>query len=536
MSWRAWLGLAGAPAKSAADSSAGVNAPAPVISQAAQDLFAAGLKQARAARHAGAADFFEQALKTAPEFAAAHRELARARIALGNHQAAADALELAAHYQPDDAGTCFLQGLLAQRGKQADAAIAHYRRALERDPGLAEAHNNLGYLLLNERDQIEQGIAHFKAALARRPDFIDAMINLGLADLYAGRRSQAIAGFDAVLARKPAAADRELARLNRALARLALRQWQAWDDYEARKHAWPARPYRYPEWNGKPAPGKTLLLYGEQGLGDEIMFASCIPEAMQKVHTAGGRPARRCVIDCSPRLAALFARSFPGAEVHGVPQSADSDWLHAAGKIDLQLGVASLPRLFRRNAAAFPRHAGYLQADPAKAAAWRARLAALGSRPKIGLSWRGGTQASRQGRRSVDPAQLAHSLRHVAADFISLQYGAVEQDLAAFEAAGLLVHHWPEAIADYDETAALVCAADLTLSVCTALIHLGGALGRPLWVLAPAHPEWRYGDAGEDMPWYPSLRILRQTIAGDWSAVLEMARVELNRLFEPTKP
>jgi Tfp pilus assembly protein PilF len=523
MSWREWLGLASAPAKSTVD--AGSTAP----SQAAQDLFEAGLKQVRAGQQAEAGNFFEQAVEAAPEFAAAHRELARARIALGNDPAAADSLELAAHYRPDDAGTCFLQGLLAQRGGQVDAAIAHYQRALALEPDFSDAHNNLGYLLLNERDEIEQASAHFNTALKQRPDFIDAMLNLGQADLYAGRRAQAIARFDAVLARKPASADRALARLNRGLARLALRQWQGWDDYEARKHAWPSRPYRYPEWNGKPAPGKTLLLYAEQGLGDEIMFASCIPEALQRMHVAGGR----CVIECSPRLAALFARSFAGAEVHGVQQGAAPDWLGMAGTINLQLAVGSLPGLFRRNAAAFPRRAEYLQADPHKVAVWKARLGALGARPKIALSWRGGTQASRQGRRSIDPALLARSLRHVAAEFISLQYGAVEQDLAAFRAAGLVVHHWPEAIADYDETAALLCAADLTLSVCTALIHLGGALGRPLWVLAPAHPEWRYGDAGEDMPWYPSLRVLRQSVAGEWQAVLEMAGAELERRFRP---
>jgi hypothetical protein len=177
-----------------------------------------------------------------------------------------------------------------------------------------------------------------------------------------------------------------------------------------------------------------------------------------------------------------------------------------------------------------------LRADPQKIDAWRERLAALGPRPKVALSWRGGTRHTRTARRSIPAPELAKALRGVPADFISLQYDGSTRDGSVFAANGLTLHHWPQAIADYDETAALLCGVDLVLSVCTALIHLGGALGRPVWVLTPAHPEWRYGESGDDMPWYPTVRLLRQELAGDWGPLLARLGAELEaRLGGPSQ-
>jgi len=369
-------------------------------------------------------------------------------------------------------------------------------------------------------ERIEDGEAHFDAALRVRPGYQDASINQGLADLHSGRREEAIARFGEILEREPNCGE---ARLNRAIACLALGRWHlAWDDYETRKIAgphWIKRPFSYPEWDGEAAPDQTLLVYAEQGLGDEIMFASCLADALPRVG--------RVVVECSPKLAPLVARAFPQCLVHGGRQNQADDWTRNAPPIGLQIAIGSLPRLFRRTASAFPAHRGYLAADPVKVEAWRAKLARLGPRRKIALSWRGGTPQTRQARRSVPVDSLAHALRRVDADFISLQYGPVDDDIAIFARAGVTVHHWPEAIADYDETAALLCSAELTLSICTALIHLGGALGRPTWVLVPVFPEWRYGDAGTTMPWYPSVRLFRQHHAGDWETVLSTVAREL---------
>jgi hypothetical protein len=123
--------------------------------------------------------------------------------------------------------------------------------------------------------------------------------------------------------------------------------------------------------------------------------------------------------------------------------------------------------------------------------------------------------------RSIDPAELCRCLELPRIKFVSLQYDATPADIDAINAQGMTLHHWQDAIDDYDRTAALVASVDLVVSVCTAVVHLGGALGRPVWVAAARTPEWRYGIAGEDMPWYGSVRIFRQAAAGDWAQVLE---------------
>jgi hypothetical protein len=181
-----------------------------------------------------------------------------------------------------------------------------------------------------------------------------------------------------------------LARWHRSLVLLLQGLFErAWPDYEARllSETWPRQGFPQPRWQGEALSGKTLLVHAEQGLGDEIMFASCLPEVISQ--------AGRCIIDCHPRLVSIFERSFPAALVHGGHQWDDPSWLAAYPAVDYQIPIGSLALHTRRNAGDFPRHAGYLRADPRKVAAWQERLAGLGAGAKVGLSWQGGTQASR---------------------------------------------------------------------------------------------------------------------------------------------
>jgi ADP-heptose:LPS heptosyltransferase len=153
---------------------------------------------------------------------------------------------------------------------------------------------------------------------------------------------------------------------------------------------------------------------------------------------------------------------------------------------------------------------------------WKRRLDALGPGPKIGLSWRGGVGHTGKARRSLTLEQLRPVLKSPGEHFISLQYTDVQAELAELRTRhGITVHHWPEAIDDYDETAALVCALDQVVTVCTAIVHLTGALGRPAIVMVPFGSDWRYGAEGDRMLWYPSVRLVRQSAIGEWSTVLE---------------
>jgi len=191
-------------------------------------------------------------------------------------------------------------------------------------------------------------------------------------------------------------------------------------------------------------------------------------------------------------------------------------------EVELEVPGSSLPRYYRCARSDFPEHRGYLVADPERARHWGGRLASLGPGLKVGISWRGGTFKTRSPKRSIPLEDWLPILRTPGARFVSLQYtaGAGEELAALRDQHDVGVAHWPEAIDDYDETAALVSALDLTISVCTAVIHLAGALGRAVWIMAPYSPEWRYGFLGERMPWYPSACVIRQRESGDWASVV----------------
>jgi tetratricopeptide (TPR) repeat protein len=522
-------------------------APAALRERIEQLLVHGAATEARAVAQEAADQF--------PDDPGIHVLCGNACLAAGDAEGALDAFYLASHYDPGDeralegrltalkrlARTAeiptALEEFLAVRPDHAGAlhslarivgdagdharAVKLLEQALAARPDHAGALNDLGLLLAREFGDFARGEALLRRALELAPEANHARINLGW--VLCEQRAYG-AGFgllDEALTRDPG--DQET-RLIRALSRLKCGELAAgWDDYEAR-HASPTarrRPFSFPQWDGTPLPEGRLLVFAEQGLGDQIMFASCLPDALER--------APNCVIECEPRLGSLFARSFPAARVVTGPlRETMPDWVADAGPIHRQIALGSLPRLFRREARAFPPHLGYLRADPARVQAWRERLAACGPAPKVGISWRGGTLTSRRSLRSLELARFAPLMAGVRAQWVSLQYSDCSEELAALARDhGIAVHHWQEAIDDYDETAALVSALDVVVSVCTAIVHLSGSLGQRALVMVPYAAEWRYGAAGETMPWYPSVRMLRQRAPGDWDAVFEALRREL---------
>jgi tetratricopeptide (TPR) repeat protein len=308
---------------------------------------------------------------------------------------------------------------------------------------------------------------------------------------------------------------------------LACCEWDAgWAGYRHRfaAGAVPYRPLPYRTWTGAPTPDQAVVVIAEQGLGDEIMFASCLPDVIRRVG--------HCIVECEPRLAKLFGRSFPDATVLPTRREGDGSWLDQVMEPDWQICSGDLPALFRRRDQDFPAHAGYLRADPERVSYWRNRLSAeLGPGMKVGISWRGGTAKTRSRARSLASSDWAPILKVPGCAFVNLQYGECGDMLQQFqEDHGISVAHYPEVLADYDETAALVCALDLVLSVCTAIIHLAGALGRPVWIMAPLAPEWRYTAERDVMPWYPTSRVRRQQLHGDWASVCQQVSLELQKL------
>ncbi len=505
---------------------------------------------------AEAAVHLDQALVHRPDFAAAHAARGNVFLLLDERQAAAASYRQSLRHGADNAIAHYNLGLILQTSGEPDQALHHFERAYEIAPDIPDLLKNLTLLLLGFA-RYDEAKALLQRVLAQTPQHYDALKCMGLVlqkmhspelALQCYVSAQSIAGADAELLNNLAIVLQDLGRLDEAIAKydaaVALRPdftlaiWhrslalllrhdfaRGWPDYELRlvSEDQPRRPVGFPRWNGGALAGKTLLVYAEQGLGDEIMFASCLPDAIAA--------ARHCVVECSPKLETLFRRSFPRAGVYAArPDKALPDSVLSAG-VDVQCPIGSLPLSYRRNRADFPRHHGYLRADPESVAVWRTRLAALGPGPKVGISWQGGTHKSRRPVRSVPLAQWLPIVQSANAHFVDLQYTDGRAELDALRAAsGVNVHGWEEVQTDYEQTAALVAALDLVISVCTAVIHLGGALGRPVWVMAPFSPEWRYGIAGEEMPWYPSVRVFRQPAYGDWDAVINQVAQSLRRM------
>ncbi len=392
-----------------------------------------------------------------------------------------------------------------------EEAATLLRQVIEVNPNLAEAYDALGFVLQHQ-GFFDEAVSHFETAVALKPDYAQAWSNRAIALQDMTKLPEALSSYDKALALKP---DFPQAQWHKSLAHLLMGDYErGWSDYELRLMSQdpPPRNFPYPRWDGSSLKDRTILVYAEQGLGDEIMFASCLPDIISA--------ANHCVIECALKLEPIFRRSFPGAIVHGGEQHADYAWLSSAPPIDVQIPIGSLPLHYRKTLHDFPQRA-YLKADEDRVRHWRDKLNSLGPGLKIGISWQGGTKKTRSRLRSIALADWLPILSQENVHFISLQYTPCEEDLAKLLTEHrIIVQHWPEAITSYDETAALVCALDWVISVSTAVIHLCGALGKPAWVMLPSNPEWRYGISGAKMPWYSKIRLFRQTIPGNWTEVI----------------
>jgi hypothetical protein len=406
----------------------------------------------------------------------------------------------------------------------AEAAL---REALRLAPDFADAHHNLG-LALRERGDIEGAIVELRAALGLRPN-ADTLSALGDALRDAGEPDAALVQYDAALHAAPRHGDAEL---NRALTLLMAGDWaRGWDAYEHRFTASRLRPREFglPQWQGGHGAGKTgaktILVFGEQGLGDEIMFASCIPDLLAS--------EGRCVIECNERLQKLFARSF-GMPTHGGEKSDGVEWVRTHPELGWQIPVGGLPRLFRRDATAFSRAApAYLRGDPARTSEWRRRFAGIagntGTRRVVGLAWHGGIQRTRGALRSIALPELAPLAALPGVSFVSLQHGDVSAEIERCrEEHEMQVAVWDGAGDDIDELAAMIAALDLVITIDNTTAHVAGGLGVPLWIMLPRGAEWRYGYDETRMPWYARARLFRRHSGQrDWSDVVARIAAEL---------
>ncbi len=469
-----------------------------------------------------AAQVFQRAIKTDGSNADALGNLGIVLARGGKTSRALEFFDRSLALRPGHAGTLANSAFALREAGRYEEAIRALRQALQMEPRNPERWCDLA-LMHKDIGELDEARGCGERALALEGAYARAHALLGAIAIDAGRVDDAE---EALRCAEETAEGVAQAAPYRAFLRLGRHEFaQGWEDYQSRKQVAdesPLRPYPFPEWRGESLAGKRLLIYAEQGLGDEIMFASCVPDVAAR--------AEQVVLECDPRLAGLFSRSFPG-NVNVMPlQRKGSKTLAELGTMDFQAPAGDLPRYLRRTTAEFPGRP-FLFADPARVAIWRRRLGSLGDGLKLGIAWRGGLGKTRSRVRSLAVDDLASLLDLPGIRWFSLQFRATPEETAQLGGGVETSAEFPSfGDTDYSELAALACALDGVVSVCSSTAHFAGALGVPTWVLAPIVPEWRYGFTGETMPWYASVRLFRQERPGNWSNPIARLRAELTQL------
>ncbi|WP_431821758.1 tetratricopeptide repeat protein [Burkholderia sp. F1] len=515
-----------------------------------------------------ALDRFRNALTLAPEFPLAHYNLGNAYAALQRHDEAIDAFGRALRLTPDDASIHNNLGNALNALGRHDDALAAFHRALELRPGHAGAHNNLA-MALSAMGRADDAIAHFHAAIAAQPRFVAAHFNLGNTLDAVGRHAEAAAAFEATLALHPSfplalfglanalsAQDRHrdalpyyeravgldpsfslawlnlgnahhalgahemalrafdqalrvepdftLAQLHRAVTLLTLGDFtRGLPAYEAR-HATPgATPLgTLPRWQGEPIASRTLLIRAEQGFGDTLQFVRFVPLARAR--------CAHVVLEVQPELVTLLEPAAARWRVTLVAQGATK-----APAADVGCTLLSLPFALGLQPDDILSGTRYLHVpDPAR----RRFRGSLGGqqRRKFGIVWSGRRHA--RDNRSMPLAELEPLFALPDIDWIVLQ-PAVEDDEQARLDAHPRVHPFGSRLTDFAATATLIERLDGVVSIDTAVAHLAGALGKPLWLMLPFAADWRWF-GGRDCPWYPQARLVRQPAPGQWREVV----------------
>ena len=457
---------------------------------------------------------YHKALAIKPDFAQAHNNLGNALIKLGKLEDAVASYHKALAVEAEYVEAHKNLGNALQQLGQLEDAVASYHKALAINPDFAEAHNNLG-LALQSLERPDEAVASYHKALTVRPDFPKALNNLGLALQDLGRLEDAVASYHKALTIKPDYAE---AHHNLGLALLLDGQLkEGWDEYEWRWQAGDSKKLRHftqALWREEPIQGKTILVWGEQGVGDEVFFASMVPDLID----AGAK----VVLECDPRLVPLYRRSFPGAEC--IARKNPPAQVTLGGDIDFQAPSGDLGRWFRADLASFPARSGFLKADPAQTAELRARYQErFPGRHLVGLSWRSGSKSTGVGR-SIPLADWLAILSHPRCAFVSLQYGDVEEELDGLRrdhGIDILLDPDVDPFRDIDGLASQIAAIDSVFSIANITLQLAGALGVSTWALLMKIPDWRWMLDRDDSPWYPRMRLFRQEKKNDWARVIE---------------
>jgi tetratricopeptide (TPR) repeat protein len=475
--------------------------------------------------YAGAIQHFRFILDRQPDFLEALVNLGNAQLKLESSEDAIASYRKALALKGDSADILFNLGNALRMEGLLDEAEAAYRKALEYRPDMPLALNNLG-LVFHERYAYTEAETCYLQSLQSNKRQTEAYINLAKCYREQRQPERAIDTLQRALSMFP---DSPEIHWDYSLLLLETGRFTAgWKEYEWRwlGEGQPRREFPWPEWRGEPLEDRTVLVYAEQGIGDEIMFSSCLPDMI--------KAAGHVIIDCDPRLAPVFERSFPETTVHPGTQSAGFSPLSMIPPPEFVVPAGSLPRYFRGTLQDFPQQPGYLLADRAAIERWCRRYAAHNSKIAVGLSWKGG-HISQAARRSTTLQDWQGIISVPGICFVNLQYGDIRAEIdQANQSNSNHIHHWDDAdpLRDMDNLAAQIAALDLVISVDNSTVHLAGALGIDTWVLQSYVPDWRWMNHARNSYWYPSIRQFHQSAPGQWSDLLQNVRTRLEVLVD----
>jgi len=450
---------------------------------------------------------YDRALGIRQDFTEAHANRGSALHALKRFEEALASYDHALALRPDYAEARYNRGNVLHALKRFEEALADYEHALALRPDYVEALANRG-VTLNDLKRFEEALASHDRALAVRPDYADAFVNRGITLYELKRFEAALASYDRALALRP---DYAQAHFNEAVCRMLIgdfdRGWQklewGWET-EDLKNA--KRTFSQPLWLGSDEiAGNTILLHGVHGFGDTIQFCRYVPCVAER--------GARVILEIQEPLRDLMGKLPGAAQIvsRGEPLL----------DFDLHCPLLSLPLAFGTRLATIPAQTPYLRALPQAVMDWNARLGPR-QRPRIGLAWSGRPEHNNDRNRSMRLSTLLSPLAGFEAAYVSLQREVREDDAPVLQCHSDILH-FGEELKSYADTAALIANLDLVISVDTSVAHLAGALAKPVWILLPFIPDWRWLLDRDDSPWYPTARLFRQDETRTWDNV--MARV-----------
>ena len=455
---------------------------------------------------------YRRALQLNPNYFYAYYNLGNALKRKGQLDKAITCYQKTIELNPSSADAYNNLGSALQEKGQLDKAITCYQKTIELNPSLADAYNNLG-TALQEKGQLDEAITSYQRVLQLDPNYIVAYNNLGLALQEKGQLDEAITSYQRALQLNPNDA---YTHLNMSLTFLLAGNYkEGWKEFEWRQKLDEHFKHNFlqPLWDGSDITGRTILLYTEQGLGDAIQFIRYAPLVAEY--------GARVFIECRKELKALFKN------VGGVYKViAHGEQLP---EFDVHYPLMSLPVIFSTTLESIPSNVPYIRADPILVQKWREKIHQENSHLRIGLVWASGPGGLSK-RKSLNLNILSPLAQLNNISFYSLQKGEVAKQTKC-PPIGMRLFDYMEEIDDFSDTAALIENLDLVISVDTAVAHLAGALGKPIWTLISFEPVWQWMLQREDNQWYPTMRLFRQPSPGDWKSVIGRVRKDLEKLF-----